>query len=128
MGNLSLGVCKVSHFLVIIVTALPTQRRFLSGIWDGGNKRLAPRVSAFVAKSGEKGFEPLTFGFGDHCSTIGTILLQKKWFLVHGICTYFCLFSNQFATLFDLNWCFFSIRFFFQFGLPREIVSLRMWF
>jgi hypothetical protein len=48
--------------------------------------------------------------------------------LVHGICTYFCPFSNQFATLFDLNWCFFSIRFFFQFGLPREIVSLRMWF
>lgn len=25
--------------------------------------------------SGEKGFEPLTFGFGDHCSTIGTTLL-----------------------------------------------------
>ena len=25
--------------------------------------------------SGEKGFEPLTFGFGDHCSTVGTILL-----------------------------------------------------
>ena len=24
---------------------------------------------------GEKGFEPLTFGFGDHCSTVGTILL-----------------------------------------------------
>ena len=78
MGNLSLGVCKVSHFLVIIVTAPPTQRRFLSGIRDGRNKRLAPRVSAFVVKSGEKGFEPLTFGFGDHCSTIGTILLEKK--------------------------------------------------
>ena len=25
--------------------------------------------------TGEKGFEPLTFGFGDHCSTVGTILL-----------------------------------------------------
>lgn len=25
--------------------------------------------------AGEKGFEPLTFGFGDHCSTVGTILL-----------------------------------------------------
>ena len=25
--------------------------------------------------TGEKGFEPLTFGFGDHCSTIGTTLL-----------------------------------------------------
>ena len=28
--------------------------------------------------SGEKGFEPLTFGFGDHYSTIGTILLDNK--------------------------------------------------
>ena len=27
------------------------------------------------ALPGEKGFEPLTYGFGDHCSTIGTILL-----------------------------------------------------
>ena len=26
--------------------------------------------------AGEKGFEPLTFGFGDHCSTFGTILLS----------------------------------------------------
>ena len=26
--------------------------------------------------SGEKGFEPLTFGFGDQCSTVGTILLS----------------------------------------------------
>ena len=26
--------------------------------------------------TGEKGFEPLTFGFGDHCSTFGTILLS----------------------------------------------------
>lgn len=25
--------------------------------------------------TGEKGFEPLTFGFGDHCSTVGTTLL-----------------------------------------------------
>lgn len=28
--------------------------------------------------SGEKGFEPLTFGFGDHYSTIETILLFQK--------------------------------------------------
>ena len=28
------------------------------------------------ALPGEKGFEPLTYGFGDHCSTIGTILLR----------------------------------------------------
>ena len=28
------------------------------------------------AFSGEKGLEPLTFGFGDHCSTIATILLS----------------------------------------------------
>ena len=28
--------------------------------------------------SGEKGFEPLTFGFGDHCSTVRTILLFKN--------------------------------------------------
>ena len=27
--------------------------------------------------TGEKGFEPLTFGFGDHCSTIGTTLLKS---------------------------------------------------
>lgn len=27
------------------------------------------------ALPGEKGLEPLTYGFGDHCSTIGTILL-----------------------------------------------------
>lgn len=27
--------------------------------------------------AGEKGFEPLTFGFGDHCSTIGTTLLKS---------------------------------------------------
>ena len=30
------------------------------------------------ALSGEKGFEPLTFGFGDHCSTVRTILLFKN--------------------------------------------------
>ena len=58
--------------------APPTQRHFLSGIRDGINKRSAPRVYVFVVKSGEKGVEPLTFGFGDHCSTIGTILLKKK--------------------------------------------------
>jgi hypothetical protein len=32
-----------------------------------------------VVKSGEKGFEPLTFGFGDHCSTIGTIPLSPRY-------------------------------------------------
>ena len=26
--------------------------------------------------AGEKGFEPLPFGFGDRCSTVGTILLS----------------------------------------------------
>jgi hypothetical protein len=26
--------------------------------------------------TGEKGLEPLTFGFGDHCSTFGTTLLR----------------------------------------------------
>ena len=26
-----------------------------------------------IKRSGEKGFEPLTSGFGDHCSTIETI-------------------------------------------------------
>ena len=35
-------------------------------------------------EAGEKGFEPLTFGFGDHCSTIGTTLLCLKH-------TVFCL-------------------------------------
>lgn len=39
--------------------------------------------------SGEKGFEPLTFGFGNHCSTIGTILLcpfrlEVRTSLFHG--------------------------------------------
>ena len=29
-----------------------------------------------VLETGEKGFEPLTFGFGDHCSTVGTTLLS----------------------------------------------------
>eukprot|EP01018_Ginkgo_biloba_P024710 Gb_11629 [translate_table: standard] len=29
--------------------------------------------------SGEEGFEPSTCGFGDHCSTIGTILPTKNW-------------------------------------------------
>ena len=29
-------------------------------------------------KAGGKGFEPLTFGFGNHYSTIETILLFKK--------------------------------------------------
>ncbi len=81
-----------------------------------------------LVQSGEKGFESLTCGFGDHCSTIRTILLRKKRFLVYGICTYLCLFSNKFATFLDLNWCFFFICFFFQLGLSREIVSLRMWF
>jgi hypothetical protein len=28
-------------------------------------------------RSGEKGFEPLTSGFGDHYSTIKTILLSR---------------------------------------------------
>ena len=28
--------------------------------------------------AGEKGFEPLTFGFGDHYSTIETILLIHR--------------------------------------------------
>ena len=27
--------------------------------------------------TGEKGFEPLAFGFGNHCSTVATILLLK---------------------------------------------------
>lgn len=27
--------------------------------------------------AGEKGFEPLTYGFGDHCSTFGTILPRE---------------------------------------------------
>ncbi len=81
-----------------------------------------------LVQSGEKGFEPLTCGFGDHCFTIRTILLRKKRFLVYGICTYLCLFSNKFATILDLNWCFFFICLFFQFALSREIVSLRMWF
>ncbi len=45
-----------------------------------------------LVQSGEKGFEPLTYGFGNHCSTIRTILLRKKQFLVYGICTYLCLF------------------------------------
>ena len=35
------------------------------------------------ALSGEKGFEPLTFGFGDHCSTVRTILLLKKFLEVN---------------------------------------------
>jgi hypothetical protein len=30
----------------------------------------------FKLVTGEKGFEPLTFGFGDHYSTIETILLN----------------------------------------------------
>jgi hypothetical protein len=38
--------------------------------------------------AGEKGFEPLTFGFGDHYSTIETILLLR---LKHEI---FCLFFS----------------------------------
>ncbi len=77
---------------------------------------------------GEKRFEPLTCGFGDHCFTIGTIFLRKKLFLVYGICTYLHLFSNKIFTFLDVNWCFFFICFFFQVGLSKEIVSLRMWF
>ena len=30
--------------------------------------------------SGKKGFEPLTFGFGNHCSAYWTILLKNLWF------------------------------------------------
>jgi hypothetical protein len=29
--------------------------------------------------TGEKGFEPLTFGFGNHYSTVETILLNKPY-------------------------------------------------
>ena len=36
---------------------------------------LSPVELQALSKSGEKGFEPLTFGFGDHYSTVGTILL-----------------------------------------------------
>ncbi len=35
-----------------------------------------------VKRSGEKGFEPLTSGFGDHCSTIETIPLSQGLRLV----------------------------------------------
>ncbi len=66
-----------------------------------------------LVQSGKKGFQPLTCGFGDHCSTIRIILLRKKWFLVYGICTYLCLFSNKFVIFLDFNWCFFFICFFF---------------
>ncbi len=58
---------------------------------------------------GKKGFKPLTCGFGDHCFTIRTIIPRKKRFLVYGICTYLCLFSNKFVTFLDFNWCFFFI-------------------
>jgi hypothetical protein len=44
---------------------------------DSGQTALpTPEARVLVVKSGEKGFEPLTFGFGDHCSTIGTIPLR----------------------------------------------------
>ena len=34
------------------------------------------RILEFKRVTGEKGFEPLTFGFGNHYSTIETILLK----------------------------------------------------
>ena len=37
---------------------------------------LETEESICVLETGEKGFEPLTFGFGDHCSTVGTTLLS----------------------------------------------------
>ena len=45
----------------------------------------------FFSYAGEKGFEPLTFGFGDHYSTIETILLfhlrETILILIHRNCT-----------------------------------------
>ena len=35
-------------------------------------------LPAFILSSGERGFEPLTCGFGNRCSTIGTILLRNE--------------------------------------------------
>jgi len=59
------------------------------------------------------------------CLFLRSFLPKGSWFMEFPpICVYLVL--N--LLFFDPNWCFFSICFFFQFGLSREIVSLWMWF
>ena len=46
------------------------------------HKALSKAHIPLIIKPGEKGFEPLTFGFGNHYSTVETILLTSNLLLI----------------------------------------------